>query len=107
MAELELKSLQIARFSKLSPDVAVGALKDRNERLKAQDPYSCEFAEIEKVLLALCKFKKIDFMPQPPATHPTASCTAVLAGFGALTKRAPYPPAQHWPTALCRAQIGH
>lgn len=52
MAEFELKSLQIARFSKLSPEVAVGALKERNERLKAQSPYDCDFAEVEKLLLA-------------------------------------------------------
>lgn len=52
MAEFEFKSLQIARFSKLSPEVAVGALKERNERLKAQSPYDCDFAEVEQALLA-------------------------------------------------------
>ena len=52
MAEFELKSLQIARFSKLSPEAAVEALKERNERLKAQNPYGCDFAEVEQALLA-------------------------------------------------------
>lgn len=52
MAEIELNSLQVARFSKLPPLAAVEALKERNERCKAQKPYDCEFAEVEKALLA-------------------------------------------------------
>lgn len=52
MGEIELNSLQVARFSKLPPQTAVEALKERNERRKAQDPYDCAFAEVEQALLA-------------------------------------------------------
>jgi hypothetical protein len=52
MAEIELNSLQVARFTKLPPQAAVEALKERNERRKAQNPYDCDFTEVEQALLA-------------------------------------------------------
>lgn len=52
MSEIELNSLQVARFSKLPPQAAVEALKERNESRKAQNPYDCEFADVEQALLA-------------------------------------------------------
>jgi hypothetical protein len=51
MAETEFLGLQKAWFSKLPAHLAADALKERNERRKAQDPYDCEFAEVEQVLL--------------------------------------------------------
>ena len=52
MDDLELKGILVARLSKLPPEAAADALRERNQKRKAEAPYDCECHEMEKALLA-------------------------------------------------------